>query len=459
MKVEQLYTGCLAEAAYYIESEGEAIIIDPLRDIQTYLHKLQRNKTKLKYILETHFHADFVSGHIDLANATGATIVYGPTAETSFESHIAKDGEKLTVGSLTIEVLHTPGHTPESSCFLLYDERDNKQYVFTGDTLFIGDVGRPDLAIKSDLTKEDLASMLYESLQHKIKPLPDSIIIYPAHGAGSACGKNMSKETTDTLGHQKETNYALKASTKEEFIKLVLQDLEPAPSYFSINALMNKQGYSNVDELIKQGTIALNSDEFQQAQQQTRALLLDTRNPSEFKQGFIPGAINIGLNGQFAPWAGTLISDLSQPILLITDTGKEEETVIRLSRVGIDHVIGYLKGGFQSWIEADKPSDRINAITPKEFLNHLTKDAVIIDVRKTSEYENGHLETSVNLPLDYINDWTLELDKNKTYYIHCAGGYRSVITESILKSRNINNIIDIEGGYSAIEKELNGVKS
>jgi len=269
----------------------------------------------------------------------------------------------------------------------------------------------------------------------------------------------MSKETTDTLGHQKETNYALKASTKEEFIKLVLQDLEPAPSYFSINALMNKQGYSNVDELIKQGTIALNSDEFQQAQQQTRALLLDTRNPSEFKQGFIPGAINIGLNGQFAPWAGTLISDLSQPILLITDTGKEEETVIRLSRVGIDHVIGYLKGGFQSWIEADKPSDRINAITPKEFLNHLTKDAVIIDVRKTSEYENGHLETSVNLPLDYINDWTLELDKNKTYYIHCAGGYRSVITESILKSRNINNIIDIEGGYSAIEKELNGVKS
>jgi len=456
MKVEQLYTGCLAEAAYYIESEGEAIIIDPLRDVQPYIQKLQRNKTKLKYILETHFHADFVSGHIDLAKATGATIVYGPTADTSFESHIAKDGEKLTVGSLTIEVLHTPGHTPESCCFLLYDEKGNKQSVFTGDTLFIGDVGRPDLAIKSDLTKEDLAGMLYESLQHKIKPLPDSIIIYPAHGAGSVCGKNMSKETTDTLGHQKETNYALKASTKEEFIKLVLQDLEPAPSYFSINALMNKHGYSNIDEVIKQGSIALSPDQFQNIQQQTYALLLDTRNPAEFKQGFIPGSINIGLNGQFAPWAGTLISDLSQPILL--NTGKEEETVIRLSRVGIDHVIGYLKGGFQTWLEADKPTDRINAITPKEFIHQLTKDAVIIDVRKTGEYESGHLETSVNLPLDYINDWTPDLDKNKTYYIHCAGGYRSVITESILKSRNINNIIDIEGGYAAIEKEMSSVK-
>jgi hydroxyacylglutathione hydrolase len=456
MKVEQLYTGCLAEAAYYIESNGEAIIIDPLRDIQPYLQKLERNNVRLKFILETHFHADFVSGHIDLAEATGAIIVYGPKAVTTFKSHIAEDREKLTVGRLTIEVLHTPGHTPESSCYLLYDETGNTYAIFTGDTLFIGDVGRPDLAIKSDLTKEDLAGMLYDSLETKIKNLPDSIIIYPAHGAGSACGKNMSKETFDTLGNQKLKNYALKATDKATFIKEVLEDLQPAPSYFSVNALMNKEGYRNTAEVIKQGTIALDADAFETLQQQTHALLLDTRTPASFKEGFIPGSINIGLNGQFAPWAGVLITNNTQPILLITDPDKEKETIIRLARVGVDNVIGYLKNGYTSWKDAHKPEDRINTITAKEFTDQLSnaEELTILDVRKPGEYEDGHLDNVENYPLDYINDWTNTLDKNKTYYIHCAGGYRSVITESILKSRNIHNVIDVAGGYGAIKTEL-----
>ncbi|HSY62402.1 MAG TPA: rhodanese-like domain-containing protein [Cytophaga sp.] len=456
MKVEQLYTGCLAEAAYYIESNGEAIIIDPLRDIQPYLQKLERNNVRLKFILETHFHADFVSGHIDLAEATGAIIVYGPKAVTTFKSHTAEDGEKLTVGKLTIEVLHTPGHTPESCCYLLYDETGNKYAIFTGDTLFIGDVGRPDLAIKSALTKEDLAGMLFDSLETKIKNLPDSIIIYPAHGAGSACGKNMSKETFDTLGNQKLVNYALKAKDKTTFIKEVLEDLQPAPSYFSVNALMNKEGYRNTAEVIKQGTIALDANAFENLQQQTHALLLDTRTPESFKEGFIPGSINIGLNGQFAPWAGVLITDNTQPILLITDPDKEKETIIRLARVGVDNVIGYLKNGYASWKEAHKPEDHINTITAKEFADRVSnaKELNIIDVRKPGEYEDGHLNGVSNSPLDYINDWTSSLDKSKTYYIHCAGGYRSVITESILKSRNIHNVIDVAGGYGAIKAEL-----
>jgi hydroxyacylglutathione hydrolase len=456
MKVEQLYTGCLAEAAYYIESDGEAIIIDPLRDIQPYIQKLERNKVKLKFILETHFHADFVSGHVDLAEATGAIIVYGPKAVTSFKSHIAEDHEKLTVGKLTIEVLHTPGHTQESSCYLLYDEFGKKHALFTGDTLFIGDVGRPDLAIKSDLTKEDLAGMLYDSLETKIKTLPDYIIIYPAHGAGSACGKNMSKETFDTLGNQKNKNYALKAKNKETFIHEVLKDLDPAPSYFSVNALMNKEGYRNTAAVIKQGNIALDAEAFEKMQQQTHALLLDTRDPSSFKQGFIPGSINIGLNGQFAPWAGTLITDNTQPILLITDPDKEKETIIRLARVGVDNVIGYLKNGYATWKEANKPEDSIETISAKEFADKLSKEPElnILDVRKPGEYEDGHLDQVENSPLDYINNWTGDLDKNKTYYVHCAGGYRSVITESILKSRNITNVIDVAGGYGAIKAEL-----
>lgn len=451
MKIEQLYTGCLAEAAYYIESDGEAIIIDPLRDIQPYLQKLKRNNVRLKFILETHFHADFVSGHIDLAEATGAIIVYGPKAVTSFKSHIAEDREKLTVGRLTIEVLHTPGHTLESTCYLLYSESGNKHALFTGDTLFIGDVGRPDLAIKSDLTKEVLAGMLYDSLETKIKTLPDSIIIYPAHGAGSACGKNMSKDTFDTLGNQKLTNYALKAKDKAIFIKDVLEDLQPAPSYFSVNALMNKEGYKNTAEVIKQGSIALDAEAFEKLQIQTHALLLDTRNQVDFKKGFIPGSINIGIDGQFAPWAGVLITDNTQPILLITDPDKEKETIIRLARVGIDNVIGYLKGGFNTWQEIGKPEEQIESITPEEFVTKDFQAISIIDVRRASEYETGHVEGAINLPLDYINDWTTSLDKNKTHYIHCAGGYRSVITESILKSRNITNVIDVTGGYGAIK--------
>lgn len=456
MKVEQLYTGCLAEAAYYIESDGEAIIIDPLRDIQPYLQKLERNHVKLKFILETHFHADFVSGHIDLAEATDAVIVYGPKAVTSFKSHIATDHEKLTVGKLTIEVLHTPGHTPESSCYVLYDEAGDKHAVFTGDTLFIGDVGRPDLAIKSDLTKEDLAGMLYDSLETKIKTLPDSILIYPAHGAGSACGKNMSKDTVDTLGNQKNKNYALKAKDKATFINEVLEGLQPAPSYFSVNALMNKEGYRNTAEVIRQGSIALDADAFENMQQQTHALLLDTRDPATFKQGFIPGSINIGLDGQFAPWAGVLITDNTQPILLITDPDKEKETIIRLARVGVDNVIGYLKNGYATWQKAQKPEDSIATITAKEFADKVSRKEPmnILDVRRNGEYEGGHLEGADNSPLDYINDWTGELDKNKTYYVHCAGGYRSVITESILKSRNITNVIDVAGGYGAIKNEL-----
>ena len=458
MKIEQIYTGCLAEAAYYIESEGDAIIIDPLRDIQSYLQKIERNKVTLKYILETHFHADFVSGHLDLANATGATIVYGPKAETTFKSHIAQDGEKISIGKITLQVLHTPGHTPESSCYLLYDEEGNKHAVFTGDTLFIGDVGRPDLAIKSDLTKEDLAGMLYDSLTTKIKTLPESIIIYPAHGAGSACGKNISKDTFDTLENQLQKNYALKAPDKETFIKQVLDDLQPAPSYFSINALMNKEGYKNVSDVIKQGSIALDVQAFENMQAQTHALLLDTRDPEEFKKGFIPGSINIGLNGQFAPWAGVLITNTDQPILIITDEGKEEQSVIRLARVGLDHVIGYLKGGYAAWKAANKPEDTIPSISATEFAAKLNEDINIIDVRRIGEYEKGHLENAQHLPLDYINEWTTNLDKNKTYYIHCAGGYRSVITESILKSRNISNVIDVSGGYGAINAAIQPTK-
>lgn len=459
MKIEQLYTGCLAEAAYYIESEGEAIIIDPLRDIQPYLKKIEHNKASLKYIFETHFHADFVSGHIDLAEATGATIVYGPNAETTFKSHIAKDGEKITLGKLTIEVLHTPGHTLESSCYLLYDEQGNKHALFTGDTLFIGDVGRPDLAIKSNVTKEDLAGMLYDSLETKIKTLPDSILIYPAHGAGSACGKNISKDTFDTLGNQKATNYALKAADKKTFIKEVLEDLQPAPSYFSMNALMNKEGYTNVTDVIRQGSIALDVQAFENMQLQTHALLLDTRKPEDFKKGYIPGSINIGLDGQFAPWSGVLIGTTDQPILLITDEGKEEEAIIRLSRVGVDLVIGYLKGGFATWKDAKKPEDSIKTITADEFVKTFSFETNIIDVRRENEFEVEHVDGAQNLPLDYINDWTNALDKSKTYYIHCAGGYRSVITESILKSRNFTHIIDVEGGYGAIKTALENKKN
>jgi len=455
MKIEQIYTGCLAEAAYYIESNGEAAIIDPLREVAPYLKKAKQHGAVIKYIFETHFHADFVSGHIDLADKSGATIIYGPTAKTDFKAHIAADGEQFKIGGLTITTLHTPGHTPESTSYLLSDEQGKNYCVFTGDTLFIGDVGRPDLAQQGELTMEDMAATLYDSLQSKILTLPDDVIVYPAHGAGSACGKNMSKETFDTLGHQKQVNYALKATSKEQFIKEVTDGILPPPQYFAKNAAMNKSGYSSIDEVFKKGMVALTPQEFEDSANQTGALILDTRDPQSFATGFIPNSINIGLNGQFAPWVGALITDLKQQLLLVTADGKAEETITRLARVGYDYTIGYLEGGIVAWQAEGKEIDRIESISADAFeaiSNTSTVNA--LDVRKPGEYEAEHLEVSLTRPLDYINDWTNELNPEETYYIHCAGGYRSMIAASILKARGMNQVVDIAGGYGAI-KETN----
>ncbi|SER71365.1 MBL fold metallo-hydrolase [Pedobacter rhizosphaerae] len=452
MKIEQIYTGCLAEAAYYIESNGEAAIIDPLREVGTYLKKAEKAGAKIKYIFETHFHADFVSGHVDLAEKSGAEIIYGPTAKTAFKSHIARDGEQFKIGKVTITALHTPGHTLESTTYLLTDENGKDHCIFSGDTLFIGDVGRPDLAQKGELTMEDLAGMLYDSLNHKIKPLADDVIVYPAHGAGSACGKSMSKETFDTLGHQKEVNYALKASTKEQFIKEVTDGIMPPPQYFSKNAAINKGGVESIEEVFEKGLNALIPQAFEDTANQTGAILLDTRDPQVFAKGFIPNSINIGLNGQFAPWVGALITDLQQPILLITEEGKAEETITRLTRVGYDNTIGYLDGGFESWIAAGKEIDTIESISATAFETAASEAEVIaLDVRKPGEYESEHLEFTLSRPLDYIDDWMSEIDPKSTYYIHCAGGYRSMIAASILKSRGVENVIDVAGGYGAIK--------
>lgn len=452
MKIEQIYTGCLAEAAYYIESNGEAAIIDPLREVGTYLKKAEKAGATIKYIFETHFHADFVSGHVDLADKSGAKIIYGPTAKTEFESHIAKDGEKFQIGDLTITALHTPGHTLESTTYLLTDENGKDHCIFSGDTLFIGDVGRPDLAQKGNLTMEDLAGMLYDSLNEKIKPLADDVIVYPAHGAGSACGKSMSKETFDTLGHQKEVNYALKAQTKEQFISEVTDGIMPPPQYFAKNAAINKGGVESIDGIYGKGLNALTPQAFEDTANQAGAIMLDTRDPQVFAKGFIPNSINIGLNGQFAPWVGALITDLDQPILLITDGGKEEETITRLTRVGYDSTIGYLDGGFERWTDAGKEIDTIETISAEIFEKAVTEQEIIaLDVRKPGEYESEHLEFTLSRPLDFINDWMGEIDPNKTYYIHCAGGYRSMIAASILKSRGVEHVIDIAGGYGAIK--------
>ncbi|MFI5452033.1 rhodanese-like domain-containing protein [Pedobacter sp. UC225_61] len=453
MKIKQIYTGCLAEAAYYIESNGEAAIIDPLREVTPYLKKAADNGANIKYIFETHFHADFVSGHIDLAEKSGATIVYGPTAKTDFKAHIATDGEQFKIGDITITTLHTPGHTPESTTYLLTDENGKDQCIFTGDTLFIGDVGRPDLAQQGELTMEDMAGTLYESLHNKILTLADDVIVYPAHGAGSACGKNMSKETFDTLGHQKEVNYALKAKSKQDFIKEVTNGLLPPPQYFAKNAAMNKGGYDSIDEVYEKGLVALSPEEFELKANQTDALILDTRDPQVFAKGFIPKSINIGLNGQFAPWVGALITDLKQELLLVTDEGKAEETITRLARVGYDYTIGYLAGGITAWQNAGKEIDQIESISADEFETILNANDSIqaLDVRKPGEYEAEHLEATLTRPLDYINDWTTEVHPDETYYIHCAGGYRSMIAASILKARGINNVIDIAGGYGAIK--------
>lgn len=455
MKLEQIYTGCLAQGAYYIESKGEAVVIDPLREVTQYIKKAADDNAKIKYVLETHFHADFVSGHLDLAKKTGATIVYGPTAKPGFDAYIATDGEFLTVGDVKIQVLHTPGHTMESTCYLLYNPEGKPTAIFTGDTLFIGDVGRPDLAqkVKADLTQEVLAGFLYESLRNKILPLPDDIIVYPAHGAGSACGKNMSKETFDTLGNQKQKNYALQPMMKEDFIKKVTDGLLPPPAYFPENVMMNIKGYESIDQVLNRGMQALSVEAFEAAANESGALVLDTRSPQTFAQGFIPNSINIGIDGGFAPWVGALITDIKQPILLVTDKGREEEVVTRLARVGYDNTLGHLEGGFETWVNAGKEIDTIESITADELADRFSKDPSIeiIDVRKPGEYESEHIENVPSLPLDYINDNLSFINKEKTNYIHCAGGYRSMIFASILKSRGYDNVVDIKGGFKAIK--------
>lgn len=453
MKVEQIYTGCLAQGAYYIESEGEAVIIDPLRETQPYLDKLEQEDAKLKYIFETHFHADFVSGHIDLAKKTDATIVYGPTAKTKYDVHVAKDGEELKVGKLTFRILHTPGHTPESTTYLLLDENGKEYAIFSGDTLFIGDVGRPDLAQKAvDMTQEELAGMLYDSLRGKIMPLPNDVIVYPAHGAGSACGKNMSKETWDTLGNQKETNYALRADmTREEFIQEVTEGLLPPPKYFAENARLNKEGYQSFDEVLNRGTIALDPERFEEVVNQYGALVLDTRHEQTFKDGFVPNAINIGLDGNFAPWVGALIPNLEQAIVIVADEDRVEETITRLARVGYDNTLGYLKGGIEAWKQAGKEVDRVESISAEEFAKrYAVQDVKVLDVRKPTEFLAEHVEGAESFPLDYINRNMNKVSKDETYFLHCKGGYRSMTATSILKSRGFENLIDIAGGFDAI---------
>lgn len=454
MKIEQIYTGCLAEAAYYIESNGEAAIIDPLREVAPYLKRAEKDHAVIKYIFETHFHADFVSGHVDLAEKSGAEIVYGPTAKTSFKALIAEDGEEFHIGDLTITTLHTPGHTPESTTYLLKD-KDGKPYcIFTGDTLFIGDVGRPDLAQQGELTMEDMAGTLFDSLQNKIMSLPDDVLVYPAHGAGSACGKNMSKETFDTLGNQKAVNYALKAKDKAQFIKEVTGGILPPPQYFAKNAALNKHGYDSFEAVYEQGLNPLDPEAFEAMANLTGALILDTRDPQVFAKGFIPSSVNIGLGGQFAPWVGALITDLKQPLLLVCEEGKVEEAITRLARVGYDNPIGYLSTGIEGWKEAGKDLDTITSISAAEFETVLNTAADVnaLDVRKPGEYEAEHLEQTLTRPLDYINDWTHEIDPKQTYYIHCAGGYRSMIAASILKARGVENVVDIAGGYGAIKQ-------
>lgn len=453
MKIEQIYTGCLAQGAYYIESEGEVAIIDPLREVQPYIEKAEKEGAKIKYVFETHFHADFVSGHLDLSNKTGAPIVYGPNAQTGFDAIIAEDGQVFNLGKISIKVLHTPGHTMESTCFLLIDEKGKETALFSGDTLFIGDVGRPDLAQRSDLTVEDLAGHLFDSLRNKIMTLPDSVMVYPAHGAGSACGKNMSKETTDTLGNQKLFNYALRADmTKQEFVKEVTDGLAPPPQYFPQNVKMNKEGYESIDEVMERGAQALSPIGFEAAANETGAVVLDTRNPADFAKGFVPNSINIGLEGQFAPWVGALIPDLKQEILLITEPKKEEETVIRLARVGYDKTLGYLKGGFEAWKDSGAEVDTIKSIDPQELSERLKSEELnLLDVRRPSEYLSEHVEDVENFPLDYINEHMAELDRKKTYTLHCAGGYRSMIAASILKSRGFD-VVDVKGGFDAIAK-------
>jgi glyoxylase-like metal-dependent hydrolase (beta-lactamase superfamily II)/rhodanese-related sulfurtransferase len=456
MLIEQIYTGCLAQGAYYIESDGEAAIVDPLREVQPYIEKAERRGAKIKYVFETHFHADFVSGHQDLSAKTGAPIVFGPTGmKMGFDAIVAEDGQEFPLGKAKIRVIHTPGHTMESSCFLLINEEGKEEALFTGDTLFIGDVGRPDLAQKviAELTQDKLAAHLYDSLRNKIMPMADDIIVYPAHGAGSACGKNMSKETSDTLGNQKKTNYALQEMTKEEFIKEVLTGLTPPPSYFPQNVLMNIQGYDSIDDVLERGIRPLSPAAFEAAANETGAVVIDTRDAQVFAKGFIPNSINIGIDGSFAVWVGALVPDLKQEILIVAEEGREEEVVTRLARVGYDHAIGYIKGGFEAWKKDGREVDSITSITTEELANIIEKEGKvnILDVRKNSEYLSEHVIDAENAPLDYINDSMAQVNKDKTYYVHCAGGYRSMVFNSILKARGFDNLIDVKGGFDAIK--------
>ncbi|MEX2597730.1 MAG: rhodanese-like domain-containing protein [Salibacteraceae bacterium] len=453
MKIEQIYTGCLAEAAYYIESNGEAAIIDPLREVEPYIEMAKERGATIKYVLETHFHADFVSGHLDLAKKTGAKIVYGPTAKPNFDAHIAKDGELLPLGDINIKVLHTPGHTMESSTFLVQDEKGKPHSIYTGDTLFIGDVGRPDLAVKTDLTQEDLAKHLYSSLRNKIMPLPDDVIVYPGHGQGSACGKNMSSETTDTLGNQKKTNYALRPDmSEEEFIKEVLTGLVAPPQYFPKNAVMNKMGYTSFDNVLSKGMKFLSIEAFKEQLKNEDTILIDTRHHSKFAEGFIPKSIFIGIDDNFAPWMGVLIENLEAPILMIADEGREEEVITRMARVGYDNPIGFLKGGVEAWIVDGNEVDNLKNVSPEALADAYREgSSKVLDVRKKSEFDSQHLEGAVNFPLDFIYKNLDQLDASQPYTVHCAGGYRSVAAASIMKKFGIKNITNVLGGFNAMK--------
>jgi glyoxylase-like metal-dependent hydrolase (beta-lactamase superfamily II)/rhodanese-related sulfurtransferase len=454
MKVEQIYTGCLAQGAYYITSNGEAAIIDPLREVQPYIDRATKDKVTIKYVFETHFHADFVSGHLDLSKKTGAPIVYGPNANPEFEAIIARDDQEFSIGNVRIKVLHTPGHTMESTTYLLKDEQGKDYCIFSGDTLFLGDVGRPDLAQKAaHITQEQLAGMLYDSLMTKIMPLSDDVIVYPAHGAGSACGKNMMKETVDTLGNQKKMNYALNQPDRDSFIKAVTDGLLPPPAYFPLNVAMNKKGYDSIDAVKARGLNALSPEEFEQLVEATDALMLDTRTPADYALGHIPQSINIGIKGDFAPWVGAVLGDVKQQLMLITDEGAEEEVVTRLARVGFDQVLGYLKGGISAWKDAGKQTDTVKRITASQFEHEFKlNESMVIDVRRETEYAASHVDEAYSKPLAYINEWVGNIDPKKHFYLHCAGGYRSMIAASILKARGFHHFSEIDGGFNAINK-------
>ncbi len=456
MKVEQIYTGCLAHAAYYIENNGEAAIFDPLREVQPYIDRAAKDKAKITYVFETHFHADFVSGHLDLAKKTGALVVFGPGAKPGYDAINASDNQIFKVGNYSVKIIHTPGHTMESSSFLLIDENGKEHGIITGDTLFIGDVGRPDLAqhVIAELTQEKLAGHLFDSLRNKIMPLSDELIVYPGHGAGSACGKNMSKETTDTLGHQKQVNYALDSKlTKEQFVKEILSGLVPPPGYFPQNVLLNIKGYESIDEILKRGAKALQVNEFEIAAEDSGALIIDTRNPDEFTKGFIPNSINIGIDGSFATWVGTLVPDVKQKLLIVADEGREAEVITRLARVGYDNAIGFLKGGYTAWKNSGKEIDQIASVNEDELSQLIKSGEVnILDVRKASEYGSEHLLSAENAPLDFINESMLKINRDKTYYVHCAGGYRSVVFISILQARGFRNLVNVKGGFNALKE-------